>query len=667
LSRPRYRQRRISRSSSHLHVCRVISKPARSSQIGRAAKAPGEPKSHHHESTSAYWGNLKEQGDSWAAPQHHFLADNVPDTETRIHCLINRLPPESSRHHGPFEAVIPSALDDGMVYGKSHAKTAYQQKRFGLSDPVVWDAINRNLAQQRRMASVLTSSGQTPDPKCTGPSSRSPSERKALNRFTNRLDRYAQASRQAGQPIGITPTESQSRISLHTLQPLLPYHEEFRAAGLAVTSTEQMCVNGVLARKKGSKHRAATAQHLVRHNDVCIQDANTVGDTVEDAIGDTEPTDVPCSEQANGAHSRREAEDDETSKKDEQRNHCVNWSRFRRVRERLNPKIPASNAGVGKQDEVPRLYKDRQPRSNAVFQGRGSDTVRRSRFREHVLAPDIFTGSSQSRPNESREGNIEADTTPLKTLQHDLARQTKQTIATRDGAQARSPRPLTIREEAEPQRQLSVPQSSSIRPKPATEKPGIPSAARSTSPTPGSSVPTLPSIARLVGGSSLSLERTLNAVAETLQSMEDEIHLTANPRLDAQPPVCSGTPQTQRLDAPKSTHTTQMSCDKALPPPPVVSARHKKADLVAPIASGRPRSRQLLSDLDAFFGSDDADVDKGHILKGLRVAVQAATDDVYDAHIRITTGLRIRRFLADLRSVDVMQEGSSSIPSPRRC
>lgn len=504
------------------------------------------------------------------------------------------------------------------------------------------------------MASAITPSNKTPDLNCTGPSSRSPSERKALNRFTNRLDRYAQASRQAGRPIGTTPTESQSRVSLHTLQPLLPYHEEFRAAGLAITSTEQMCVNGASAGRTPLKPRDAAAQRFHRHNKVCKQDVDTPRDT--------EPTDIPCQE-ISRSYSRREAKDDKTSNKDQQQDHSVNWSRFRRVRERFNPKIPANNVDVRNQDEVPKLCKDRQPRSDAVFQARGSDAVQRSKFREHILAPDIFTGPSQSKPNEPREENVEADTTPHKPL----ARRTKQTILTRDSAQAHSPRPFTIREEAEPHRQLHIRQSSSVRPRTAVMEPRIPSASRGISPTPESSVPTLPSIARLAGSSPQSLERALDAVAETLRNMEEEVHLAPGPRLKAKLPVRSETPQTQRSNAPTSTRTTQISLDKALPAPPVVSARHEEADRAAPVTSRRPRSQQLLNDLDAFFGSDDADINKGHILEGLQVAVQAAADDVYDAHIRSTTGLRIRRFLADLRSVDVLQEGSNSRSTTRRC
>ncbi|KAG4219212.1 hypothetical protein PC116_g32308, partial [Phytophthora cactorum] len=44
------------------------------------------------------------------------------------------------------------------------------------------------------------------------------------------------------------------------------------------------------------------------------------------------------------------------------------------------------------------------------------------------------------------------------------------------------------------------------------------------------------------------------------------------------------------------------------------------------------------------------------VIRGLQVAIHAAADNMYDALIREKTGLRIRRFLADLRAVGEMQD-----------
>lgn len=52
--------------------------------------------------------------------------------------------------------------------------------------------------------------------------------------------------------------------------------------------------------------------------------------------------------------------------------------------------------------------------------------------------------------------------------------------------------------------------------------------------------------------------------------------------------------------------------------------------------------------------ASDACISAGDILAGLRVAVTAACDGRVDARIRSRTGLRLRKFLADLRSLEAM-------------
>ncbi|KAI2619331.1 hypothetical protein GGR54DRAFT_630843 [Hypoxylon sp. NC1633] len=115
-----------------------------------------------------------------------------------------------------------------------------REKRFGVADPVVWDAINRSLAQQRRLSTIIMPEEATVEPvQLLEVPSRTSSRRKALNRFTRQLEKYADAAGAASKAPVMTPTESESKVSYHTVQPLLPYKKEFQAAGLAVTSAEQ--------------------------------------------------------------------------------------------------------------------------------------------------------------------------------------------------------------------------------------------------------------------------------------------------------------------------------------------------------------------------------------------------------------------------------------------
>ncbi|KAL2284594.1 hypothetical protein FJTKL_08941 [Diaporthe vaccinii] len=52
----------------------------------------------------------------------------------------------------------------------------------------------------------------------------------------------------------------------------------------------------------------------------------------------------------------------------------------------------------------------------------------------------------------------------------------------------------------------------------------------------------------------------------------------------------------------------------------------------------------------------DRDIDDRDILLGLKMAICAACDDDLDAWIRDRTGLRLRRFLADLKAFDAVSK-----------
>ncbi|KAJ6445663.1 DNA oxidative demethylase ALKBH2 [Purpureocillium lavendulum] len=49
---------------------------------------------------------------------------------------------------------------------------------------------------------------------------------------------------------------------------------------------------------------------------------------------------------------------------------------------------------------------------------------------------------------------------------------------------------------------------------------------------------------------------------------------------------------------------------------------------------------------------DDGDIEDRDVLRGLHVAASAACDEEVDAFVRNRTGLRIRRFLADLMALE---------------
>ncbi|WYZ34984.1 hypothetical protein EsH8_I_001260 [Colletotrichum jinshuiense] len=63
---------------------------------------------------------------------------------------------------------------------------------------------------------------------------------------------------------------------------------------------------------------------------------------------------------------------------------------------------------------------------------------------------------------------------------------------------------------------------------------------------------------------------------------------------------------------------------------------------------------------------DDRDIDDRDVLRGLHIAISAACDEEVDAWIRQKTGVRIRRFLADLRAFETLGEEEQPDPSKER-
>ncbi|KAF5673976.1 hypothetical protein FCIRC_7907 [Fusarium circinatum] len=152
----------------------------------------------------------------------------------------------------------------------SHAADVFSnnfvaQGHQNVNDELV-EAISRNIAQQLQMLSIKNTTVRGRSDTQQPPSrtsdgleneSRTPSQREALNRFTQELQRYAEQSGAKGKLPIPTPTPPRSSTSLHTIAALLPFRSEFKAAGLAITSKDQ---------KKRSSHWSHVGKHRAMVN-----------------------------------------------------------------------------------------------------------------------------------------------------------------------------------------------------------------------------------------------------------------------------------------------------------------------------------------------------------------------------------------------------------------
>ncbi|KAF5026778.1 hypothetical protein F66182_1132 [Fusarium sp. NRRL 66182] len=140
---------------------------------------------------------------------------------------------------------IPSSQYPEVVDVNSHPATPQAPV---INNQLV-DAISRNIAQQLQMLSIKDGATQTqhslkqPAPQLSDSldnESRSPSQKAALDCFTQELHRFAEQSGAKGKLPISTPTPPHSTTSLHTISALVPFRSEFKAAGLAVTSNDQL-------------------------------------------------------------------------------------------------------------------------------------------------------------------------------------------------------------------------------------------------------------------------------------------------------------------------------------------------------------------------------------------------------------------------------------------
>ncbi|ROW02059.1 hypothetical protein VPNG_07651 [Cytospora leucostoma] len=131
---------------------------------------------------------------------------------------------------------------DLRKHGDKASTKATQDKPHAILDPLIEESLERSLSQQNRLSCLMTPPRMKSRPNPASPPSRAPSQQRSLTRFTKELERYCMAVSANGKaPLPLsTPTVSDSPTTLDTVTELLPYHRQFRAAGLAVTSREQM-------------------------------------------------------------------------------------------------------------------------------------------------------------------------------------------------------------------------------------------------------------------------------------------------------------------------------------------------------------------------------------------------------------------------------------------
>jgi hypothetical protein len=662
---------------------------------------------------------------------------------------------------GDTELVSPLERDTNRQApgSRDHRPISDPRKRYGLSDPDVWAAIQRTLAQQNRLSSIVPTEAS---PKKAGVirrpevPSRTSSQRRALNHFARELEKYADAADATGKLPVITPTESDMKYSLHTVKPLSPYRKQFEAAGLAVTADQQRNKSPEqIYEQSQSKCIASNCYNQEPHGEIDgIYDYSSDSATPSSqwVVELPQPDAVPVKDEFLARKQAPQAIDKDSPIRGRK---LLPW--LRRKHDTMEPDpTPRSRVGTmvetrrgewklaGKENqeanEVPPVaIKDRPRRgeSQEARQKRTIDPVApqtpakpRPHVRSHIAE---FVNGSSNQPTRAQENTTDrkgkfrsekelarASLPRVKSSRHDQGLDSQPHHHPFFQRHHRSPHhrihhvhgaPVTWIEEKPKKSPQRRPEGSQGLRKPKPR------------PQPVSPAPELPFTWKYAVSNASSLERALNVAQERVSRIESQALRPSNPKVtpkahtkahkhhpllaqdscrihtgSGQPPkpveaiITAEEVKTGTAFGKDTTHlqrhypltraenrVLRQEGDNAAAPLPTQQTRNdgndqpKLEDLSAAKGKETMQRKQLgeleeseptpssnspdeldtaLNHLDVFFDTDDVAIDDREVLQGLQVAVRAAADDLYDGLLRQRTGLRIRRFLADLKAID---------------
>jgi hypothetical protein len=166
--------------------------------------------------------------------------------------------------------------------------------------------------------------------------------------------------------------------------------------------------------------------------------------------------------------------------------------------------------------------------------------------------------------------------------------------------------------------------------------------------------PELPFAWRYTVSNASSLERAIEAVSREMENAE---RATPTPTPVPKPREVDADLETRTstaaVDLPMSKRPTTQGYSPSMSPPPSAVQQVTSLDAILPAS----RSSES-SDGSGPIDYDDRDINDRDVLRGLHIIASAACDEEVDAFIRNKTGVRLRRFLADLKAFETLADES---------
>ncbi|KAG8164769.1 hypothetical protein KVR01_005044 [Diaporthe batatas] len=159
-----------------------------------------------------------------------------------------KFPRNNAKRHASYVARAPPPSRSARPIGRPRRQNGYPSSRavadnrIATLGPLAEESFSKGLSQQDCLSCLISPTKHKALPIPPSGPAQTREQSKNLARFTKQLERYSSAVNANGKPELplVTPTVSDSPTTLDTVAELLPYHKQFKAAGLAVTSREQM-------------------------------------------------------------------------------------------------------------------------------------------------------------------------------------------------------------------------------------------------------------------------------------------------------------------------------------------------------------------------------------------------------------------------------------------
>lgn len=551
-------------------------------------------------------------------------------------------------------------------------------KRSSIDSALV-DAISRTVIQQLRLFSVSKQGkhafrSQRSSPRSRHGHSRTSSQREALDRFTRDLSAYAENTGARGRVVQSTPVSTaKSGETLHTVSALLPFRPEFRAAGLAVTSKDQASPpGGGLGLDDGTMMRHY-GRYPPMHASGSLRLPQVDGPRAE--MGSSTNTEISFAPSQDVDELRYALIDEAPVRKHRNRrarkarkpkSHCLpcfpggdepmttdtEWAHFRPPASGSAPKprpLAGPTSRMPPQAKLPpppplagcrcppRVMKSPSPRDRSCHgqvERRAVQPLGEGQAGGHQYRPvkDDDLPPAKKEPAYGQESQAKVDAAPGR-------------------CSGPRPRPLrTQRDRTQLDRDVKTFERQLLSPRPyqslSSQKRSV-AAQKSLMGATGAPEPVAP---------------VAQKQSFPVSTLEQELEEAARAVAETRVPSRGGDPGRAR-DRQKGT-------------PALYDANHVgfccRAGRGLPSRAAAPpnipkRTSSMRGSLDSVEMSlDDGAIEDRDVLRGLHVAASAACDEEVDAFVRNRTGLRIRRFLADLMALEAFGEPRPGEDSEKR-